>query len=157
SWLFLGHAGGEEYRPGRAEHRVLAARWLGALHTAAARTAPAAGLADRGPSYYLGELCAARDEILRNLGNPALTPDDVTVLWAIVRMSEAVASRWDAVESVCALTLPTVVHADFAPKNLRVDGAGRTLTLLPFDWGSAGWGPPAGDLAQVDLAPSTCW
>ena len=157
SWLFIGHAGGEDYGHDRAEHRALAARWLAALHTLAGRTAPVAGLADRGPSYYLGELCAARDEILRNLGNPALTADDVTVLRAIVRMSEAVASRWDAVESVCALTPPTVVHADFAPKNIRVDGSGTGLTLLPFDWGSAGWGPPAGDLAQVDLAPSTCW
>jgi len=31
------------------------------------------------------------------------------------------------------------------------------MTLLPFDWGSAGWGTPAADLAQRGIAAGDEW
>src|SRR5436309_2020543 len=44
AWLFLEDAGAETYSPLCAGHRVLAGRWLGLLHTSAARLAAAARL-----------------------------------------------------------------------------------------------------------------
>ena len=157
AWLLLAHAGDERYAPLDEEHRVLAARWLGLLHTAAARPADAGRPPDRGPAHYLGELRSARDEIVRHLDNPALGPGDVTVLDALVRQCDAVASRWQEVEAVCDLTPPTFVHGDFAPKNLRVERNGSAAVLRPFDWASAGWGTPAPDLAQLGATASTYW
>jgi hypothetical protein len=157
AWLFVAHAGQVEYRPDLAPHRTLAARWLAALHTAGATAARAAGLPERGPDHFRRELEAAREEILRHLDNPALRPRDVEVLHTLVDRCEAAAARWAEVESICRLTPPTVVHGDFAPKNLRLDAAGPGATLRPFDWAGAGWGTPAPDLPQPDAAPSTYW
>jgi aminoglycoside phosphotransferase (APT) family kinase protein len=42
----------------------------------------------------------------------------------------------------------TVVHGDFVPKNVRVARRAGRLVVLPFDWETAGWGPPAADLAS---------
>ena len=106
-----------------------------------------------GMAHHLRTLRLARADILRGLGDPALTRDDVTLLATVVSQCQAIAARWAELEAICALTPPTVVHGDFAPKNMRVAAA----NLRPFDWGSAGWGSPAVDLAQVDAAPSTCW
>ncbi len=41
----------------------------------------------------------------------------------------------------------TLVHGDFARQNVRVRHGQAGLVLLPFDWGTAGWGVPAADLA----------
>jgi hypothetical protein len=156
AWLFLEDGGGEAYSPADAQHRALAARWLGLLHTSAACLPAAAWrLPDRGPSYYLEHLRSACDTITCNLTNPALTRDDVTVLSAIVRQCEVVAAHWSVVERFCAAMPHTLIHGDFAPKNMRVRPHGQGLTLAPFDWGSAGWGVAAADLVQ--WGTSTGW
>ncbi len=61
-------------------------------------------------------------------------------------------SRWDQLEAMCAGPPWTLVHGDFADKNLRVRQENGRLVLLPFDWGEAGWGPPAIDISHVDAA-----
>jgi hypothetical protein len=38
------------------------------------------------------------------------------------------------------------VHGDFVAKNIGVRPDDGRVVLLPFDWGQAGWGPPAVDL-----------
>jgi aminoglycoside phosphotransferase (APT) family kinase protein len=40
----------------------------------------------------------------------------------------------------------TLVHGDFVAKNIGVRPDDGRVVLLPFDWGQAGWGPPAVDL-----------
>ena len=157
AWLFVAHAGPVDYRPDFADHRAVAARWLALLHTSGASATPPAGLPERGPAHLLRELESAREESLSHLGNPALRPEDVGVLHALVGQCELAASRWAEVEEICRLTPPTVVHGDFAPKNLRLDAARPEATLLPFDWAGAGWGTPAPDLPQLAAAPSTYW
>jgi hypothetical protein len=120
AWLFVEDAGDECYVAELAEHRALAARWLGLLHTTAATQLPAAEAArlpDRGPGYYLEQLRAARETIRGTLHNPALTPGDVTVLEAIVRQCAVAESRWDEVDRLCDGMPRTVIHGDFAPKN----------------------------------------
>lgn len=156
-WLFLEDAGPEEYSPLSQEHRALAGQWLGLLHTSAARLGEAARLPDRGPGYYLEHLRAARDTIRQYLTNPALTADDVTVLNAVVAQCKVVASHWSQVEALCEGMPRTLIHGDFAPKNMRVQSGQIGLNLLPFDWGSAGWGVTAADLVQSGMTSHSHW
>jgi hypothetical protein len=148
-WLFLEDAGGEGYSPRRQEHRALAGRWLGLLHTSAAGLAAGAWLPDRGPGYYRGQLRSARAGLLSNLANPALTAEQAALLRAVIRQCEAVDEHWTEVERWCAAVPRTFIHGDFAPKNMRVRARPTGSVLLPFDWGSAGWGVPAADLVQA--------
>jgi len=153
-WLFLEDAGRVEYSPLTEEHRVLAGRWLGLLHTSAATSAAATRLADRGPGYYLQHLRSACDLIRRNLSNPALTDDDRALLKSIIAQCEVVASHWSQVESLCEGMPHTFIHGDFAPKNIRVRIEKTGIALLPFDWANAGWGFIASDLAQAGVGSS---
>jgi hypothetical protein len=147
-WLFLEDAGREEFSPLIAEHRALAARWLGVMHTAAACVAPADHLPDRGPGHYLEHLRLGCDQILRSLANLTLKADDLVVLENIVSQCEVLESCWSQVERFCAGLPRTLVHGDFNEKNLRVRAGRAGIALLPFDWEMAGWGVPAADLAQ---------
>jgi hypothetical protein len=156
-WLFLADAVGEEYSPYIAAHRALTARWLGLIHTSAVGVAAAARLPDRGPDYYLECLRSAHDKILRNLTNPALTADDLTVLKTVVGQCEVVVSHWSQIEQLCARLPRTLIHGDFAPKNMRVRTGRAPLALLPFDWGSAGWGSIAPDLVQSGISANNFW
>ena len=45
----------------------------------------------------------------------------------------------------------TLVHADFVAENVRVHSGPNGVSLLPFDWGTAGWGMPARDLVGLDV------
>ena|GEM_PF-482138 len=150
-WLFLEDAGEERYSAFTEEHRRLAARWLGMLHTTAARVALGARLPDRGQGHYLWRLRSARSRILGNLANPALSTDDLAVLETILSQCAILESRWDQIARLCEGMPCTVVHGDFAEKNIRIRTNGAGITFLPFDWGNAGWGVPAIDLAQSPL------
>jgi hypothetical protein len=151
-WLFLEYADGEAYSPRDEEHRAVAGRWLGLLHASASRAVRADGLPDRGPGYYFGRLRSAQDRILSGLADPAIAAGDRALLEAVAGQCEVVASHWGQVEGLCAGLTRSLIHGDFAPKNMRVRTGPAGATLLPFDWGSAGWGVPAADLAQSGAA-----
>jgi hypothetical protein len=157
SWLFVAAAGAERYAPRLPEHRALAARWLAALHGACWPGPPVTRLPDRGTAYYRARLASAGEQIRRHLGHPRLEASDAALLAAILGQCDVLASRWDEVAELCSLTPPTVVHGDFAPKNMGVDRKGGALRLQPFDWANAGWGVAAADLAQLDRAPTDYW
>jgi Phosphotransferase enzyme family len=148
-WLFLEDVGGELYSPQAEEHRTLAGRWLGLLHTSAARVAAAAGLPDRGPGHYLVHLRAARDAAVRGRANPTLTADEAAELGRIAAQCDALEARWGEVRALCARIPPTLVHGDLVVKNVRVRAGADGADLLPFDWATGGWGVPAADLAQL--------
>jgi hypothetical protein len=151
AWLFLEDAGGEAYSASLQEHRELAGRWLGLFHTSAARVAAAARLPDRGPAHYLEQGRSARERIRGNLANPALNGEDRAALKALLSRCEALEACWGRVESSCARMPRTLVHGDFAGKNLRIRSGGAGPVLLAFDWAEAGWGVPAIDLTQAPL------
>jgi hypothetical protein len=151
AWLFLEDAGEEGYSASLQGHRRLAARWLGLLHTSAARVAPASRLPDRGPAHYLGQGRSARERIRGSLTNPVLKGEDRAVLKALLSRCEALEACWVRVESACARMPRTLVHGDFVAKNLRIRSGGAGAVLLAFDWGKAGWGVPAIDLTQAPL------
>lgn len=148
-WLFMEDAGDEPYSPKRAEHRALAGQWLGVLHAATIGSEVASRLHDRGPDHYLRRLQSAREAIMRNIANPALGAGDQAVLRAIVRQCDSLESRWGHVERLCEPMPRSFVHADFAVKNVRVRTGRDGSVFLPFDWGTAGWGIGAADLAQA--------
>lgn len=145
-WLFLEDASGTIYNPADAEHRVLAGKWLGLLHTSAASLSAAHKLPERGPSWYLQHLIALRDAILHNELNPALSHDDWDMLRTVVRQCDHLECQWDRIEALCARMPHTLVHGDFVWKNIRVQQS-PICRLAIFDWEMAGWGVPATDVA----------
>jgi Phosphotransferase enzyme family len=153
-WLFLEDAGTEQCSPHISDHRALAARWLGLMHTSAARVATTAHLPDRGPDHYLKHLQLARDRIQRTKVNFAtLRPDDLAVLESIVSRFDVLESCWSKVEKFCDSMPKTLIHSDFQGKNMRIRHDQTGFALLPFDWEMSGWGVPAADLRHhIDLA-----
>ena len=135
------------FSPRSPAHRVLAAQWLGRLHTTAARLDVATLLPDRGPAHYLDHLCTGRETIRRHLYHPAVTPEDREVLESVADQCDALALAWAEIERFCATVPVTVVHGDFRSKNIRVRALASGPALFPLDWETAGWGVPAADLA----------
>lgn len=151
-WLFLEDAGEEPYAAHLAEHRALSEQWLGLMHTSAAQVTAPAGLPDKGSEHYLKRLQSVRDTMRGNLARLTLEARDREPLLAIVGQCDFLESHWDRVEEVCEEIPQTLVHGDFVVKNLRVRSTQAGMVLLPFDWGEAGWGVPAIDLMDVDVA-----
>jgi len=149
TWVFLEDAGNENFSSLREEDLVLAARWMGHLHTSASAIAASARLPDRGPGYYLTQLRSARERIEQNITAPTLTAEDVSVLEAIDSRFERLESVWTGVEEICAAMPRTLIHGDFRQKNVRVRVGRAGLNLVAFDWEDAGWGVPALDVAHL--------
>jgi hypothetical protein len=147
--LFLEDAGGFELTYSIAEHRKLAARWLGEMHVSAARVSAISRLPDRGPKYYLNHLRGTRQTIERNLSNFALPSQDWHVINTILSQGQFLESRWDRIEEVCDRVPRSLVHGDFAEYNLRVRASSKGANLLAFDWEMAGHGVPAPDIAEA--------
>lgn len=155
SWLFLQDVGEREYSAQLEEHRLLSAHWLAQMHTSASQLLSANVLPDKGPEHYLILLQEAREVIVNYIANNDLQAEDRNPLATIVSQYDLLESRWDRFVALCD-TLPwTLVHGDFVRKNIRVHGNHQQPTLLPYDWGEAGWGPPAIDIVQVD--PTAYW
>jgi hypothetical protein len=154
-WLFLEDAGPGVFSFRIGEHRALAARWLGLMHTSAVNFAATARLPDRGPDYYLEHLRLARHASQRVIVNSTLSPDDLVVLESFISRCNVLETCWRKVERFCDRMPQTLVHGDFTAKNIRVRNRQTGSALLPFDWEMAGRGTPAADLTyleQADLA-----
>jgi phosphotransferase family enzyme len=152
AWLFLEDVGDVQYCDTNAAHRAIAGRWVGAMHVAAARVPAARELPTCGPPRYLAHLRAARHAIQRHLTVPRFTADDVALLERIMSALDQVERQWPCLERACSGMPPTLVHGDFRPKNAGLRTALEGTVLYPFDWELAGWGSPAADLTQIDLA-----
>ena len=158
-WIFVADAGGEAYSPRSELHRALAGRWLARLHVSAAAAVAnqrldTEGLADRGAGYYLSQLRGARETLRAHLANPALSAGDVGVMREVMRQCDGMEARWAEVPACVEVVPSTFVHADFAPKNMRVRAGD---VLVPYDWGSAGYGSVAADLAQAATGAWDPW
>ena len=151
TWLFLEDAGGERYSPDLPEHRGVGGRWLGLLHVSAAPLAAVARLADRGPSYHLQRLRAARQRLEGSVSNRLLTNEEVGWVRGVIDDCNVLESRWSGIEQACADVPATLVHGDFRRKNVRLRRDPDGSVVLPLDWETAGRAAPAGDLTRVDL------
>ena len=155
AWLFFEDVGNERYSAKDEAQLMLAGRWVGLMHTTAARVPAVRGLPDGGPRRYLGHLRAGRHTIHVNLGNPALTAADVTTLRLIASDLDDLERAWAGVERACMGLPPTLVHGDFQRKNTYIRNGVSGPELFAIDWETAGWGVPAVDLTRIDL--STYW
>jgi Phosphotransferase enzyme family len=145
-WLFLEDAGTQPYRAEQREHGALLAEWLATLHASTQELWAVHLLPDRGPAHFLEHLRLARCQIERCSGNPALTADDRVLLHGIVSQCDRIEARWDRIERFGEGMPRALVHGDLKEKNLRVRSREQGLSLLCFDWETAGRGIPAPDL-----------
>jgi thiamine kinase-like enzyme len=150
-WLFLEDVGGQQYSPYVGEHRTLAARWFGVMHTASESVTMKTHLPDRGPNLYLTYLRSAHELIPQIPAIPSLRATDLAVLTNIVSMCEFLEAHWSQVEGFCNQMPCTLIHDDCLAKNVHVRMTQAGPTIAPFDWGGAGWGLPATDLGQLRL------
>lgn len=147
AWLFLEDAGGEPYDPGRRDHRVLAGRWLGRLHTAAAKLCGPA-LPDRGPIGFRQDPARICEALHQARPQPLLGEGDVEVLDRILALCRVLATHWSELEDFCSGLPKTLAHGDFKQDNMRVRPGETASDLVLFDWHEAGWGAPALDVAK---------
>ncbi|TFG91712.1 MAG: hypothetical protein E4H11_10425, partial [Myxococcales bacterium] len=134
------------------EARRLLTRWLAGLHTSAAPLADSLPLPERGADHHRERLRAAHQPLREHLGNPALSPAD---RWVLCRLADDLArldARWSEVEALFAQMPRTLVHGDLVPANLHLRAGAGGDELLVLDWETAGLGPPALDLVEVDPA-----
>lgn len=151
AWLFLEDAGETRFSPVDAEHRAFAARWFCALHQCVEpRAYVKALLPGRESGHYRSILSLSQNVIRAAMDNPALTPDDRTLLRPMLNHCAALWRHWSEIEEICQYLPHTLVHGDFFPKNARVCQGPEGPRLYPLDWDDAGWGTPAADLSQTD-------
>src|SRR5678816_2065195 len=93
-------------------------------------------------------LRTSRSKVRELLVHPAMTDGDLEILRRIVSHCDVIESHWDHLEDMCRDLRQTVVHGDFAAKNVRVKMTRAGPAFFVLDWGIAGWGIPATDLAQ---------
>jgi hypothetical protein len=152
AWVFVEDVGGGPYQRADREHRVVAARWLAGAHAFCMTGFGRAVLPERGPEHYLQLLRAAATMIESHLRADQFQGDDRQILFAVACGLAELENRWHRLESWCGAMPRTLVHGDFVAKNCRIGGsAGSDVRLLVFDWETAGWGPPAVDLATNAL------
>jgi aminoglycoside phosphotransferase (APT) family kinase protein len=145
------------YDPEVEEHQVLAAEWLGVLHTSGAKIAAQLGLPELGPGYYLGCLRSGRERIRRELAHHAPDSGERAVLRCLATQCDLLEEHWSHFEEACAGVPRTLVHADCHADNLRVRSSEAGAVFLVFDWEAAGWAVPAVDLAIPKLHIPTYW
>jgi hypothetical protein len=142
-WLFLEDAG--EARLVETD-RDIAARWLARLHTGAAVLANEVSLPDCGPQCYLSHLRIGLELISDVLPQLAPMKNERDALESLQRVLEKLQLNWELLTVACESAPRTLVHGDFARKNLRVRSTPSGRDLVALDWETAGWGPPAADL-----------
>ncbi len=157
-WLFMEYADGEKFSPFIKQHRVLAAEWLGIMHTSAQRFSRTVGIPDYGPDYYLSTINSTLSIIAKTSNNPILKVGAKSGLRNIVSQLNYLAAQWDKIKKICTQMPRTLVHGDLMSDNLSVRVAQPNLMLLCYDWEHAGISVPAIDLqssgssARPDLA-----
>ena len=152
TWLFLDDGG--EVMPDfyDASHRALAGGWIGRLHTETARHHSGEGLPDQASAGALENLLEGKAGLRAARDNPQIDSDGQRMLDALITLLGTIERTWARVEGEVAGIPATIVHGDFVPKNLRLREDEQGASILPFDWETAGWGPPVVDLELVDLA-----
>jgi hypothetical protein len=102
------------------------------------------------------ELRSGCDNLRRNITNLAFEAEDRALIESLAACCEVLKSRWGLVQGLCEGMPRTLVHGDFAAKNVRVRNGQAGLTILALDWEVAGWGVPAPDLEQVARGRRYC-
>jgi Ser/Thr protein kinase RdoA (MazF antagonist) len=104
-------------------------------------------LPDRGAQHYFDQLRLIRELIQGNLGDPSLKAQDLELLEAIILQFNLLESRWNRIDELCHRFPRTLVHGDLTKDHVRVRSSACGCNLVVFDWGKAGYGIPALDIA----------
>ena len=153
AWVFLEDAGPVKCSLEDPAHLRAMSAWLAALHACLAGHVEDLSLPESGLSMYLKKLRAGRRRILESLSLLELEAEDRAMLQSVVEWFDYVEHGWDKLEALVGGGPRTLVHGDFAQKNVLVRQTAGTLDVFPIDWETAGWGPPAADMGECpDLA-----
>jgi len=154
AWMFLEDAGRVKCSLEDPGHLRVTSAWLAALHACLAGHAEDFSLPEAGLSMYLKKLRASRRRVLKGLSLLELEAEEVATLRSVVEWFDHVENEWDKLDALVGGGGPrTLVHGDFAPKNIFVRQTAGALEVLPIDWEFAGWGPPAVDMGEcLELA-----
>lgn len=147
-WLFMEDVDGDVYTPATFEHRGLAARWLGALHSATSEMRLDLVLPDRGPAHYRSRLGSVIEAMSEAQGNPRIDPEGRSRLSAAVERCLLLEHQWDIADAPLEGLRPGLVHGDLVPKNARIRRLSGEPQFVAFDWETAGWGVPVPDLEE---------
>jgi aminoglycoside phosphotransferase (APT) family kinase protein len=89
------------------------------------------------------------EELRAGIRNPAVSVEGTIALASALDTCHWLEDQWADLEHACRPLPETLVHGDLVPKNARVRRNGEGPEFLAFDWETAGWGPPAADLARL--------
>lgn len=148
AWIFVEDISGTPYSADTSIHCELASRWLARLHAAARSYDRPSFLQDVGPAHYSSMLTTIADTLSKVRSNPALR-DHLTLVRELSEFCDRLGDRWDFIEDVCQSARPTLVHGSYSNRNMRVRLKPEGHQLMVFDWGAAGWGVPARDMAKL--------
>jgi phosphotransferase family enzyme len=149
-WLFL-EDGGITQVAGKGESFPIAfAPWLALLHGSASNLPIRGRLPERGPTWYLEILRAARLGLCQSLPERNWGDLDRSAAERMLVCFEVLERNWYLVEERCNGLPWTLVHCDLQPKNILIRHTACGIAFLPLDWEEAGWGAPAPDLPGID-------
>lgn len=150
-WLFLEDVGNQPLSSIIAQHRTLAAQWLGEMNSSVEITNLSSHLPNRGPEYYQRYISLVLEMVPKIKINYSLVEDYQDLFKSILSMCNYLGEHWNQIENFCNIFPRTIVHGDCQVKNVHVRLRHNAWEVLPFDWASAGWGLPATDLGQLGL------
>src|SRR2546430_1531938 len=148
-WLFL-EDGGMQPIAGTGE--ISFARWLGGLHATTSILGGLDRLPRRGPAWYLECLRDAQLGLCESLLKEKFAGADRSAVERILFCFYLLEQNWHRVEECCDGLPWALVHGDLQPKNIMTRCTSSGVAFLPLDWEESGWGPPAADLAGIDVA-----
>jgi len=156
AWLFLEDAGGRPYSEDLPSDRVLAAKWLGAMHAATADRHLAATFPAVELDEYLDCLRLTRTYVLDHLARRDHDGGSGKGFQRILDHLDGLERCWCSIVTTWGQMPHCLVHRDFIRSNVRVRDGASGSTLHVIDWGRAAWGVPATDLAGLDFDAYWC-
>jgi Ser/Thr protein kinase RdoA (MazF antagonist) len=152
AWMVMDYADGVPFDTRSSGHTTSLARWLGAVHSGAARVAVPGDFPDHGAAYWHEVVAEAHLTLRTAVENPAVTQREREGLVSLAHVLEGVLGTWLGVTPWMEAVPSTLTHGDLVPQNIKVGGAAVGPFPQVHDWGTAGWGCPMIDLLHVDLA-----
>ncbi|MEN8181346.1 MAG: phosphotransferase [Myxococcota bacterium] len=147
--LFLEYVGSAEFQSSDPAHQEAAGRWLGRFHAASARASMPALIPRRDLEEDRVEVSSARMQLASILDNPALGDEGGLLVSRVLELLDTATGRWSEWAERTAWVPRVLTHGAFISRNVRMRGAGSTLTTLPFDWDHVAIRSPAIDLART--------
>ena len=148
-WLFLEDGG---MQPISGMREISFARWLGGLHATTSILGGLGRLPRRGPAWYRERLRDTQLGLYASLLKQSFADGDRSALERILLCFDVLEQNWHRIEECCDGLPWALVHGDLQPKNIMTRNTPSGVAFLPLDWEESGWGPPAVDLAGIDVA-----